>query len=71
MHFRNSNFRKGVDPCARAAPMSGNSKTSQDYKQPNVDSEQCHPPPETNDINNQYAELREAEFAGYMNPISK
>ena len=60
------NFRRGIDPCARAIPSTGSSETVQVYEQPNSPTETAHANETAND---QYAELDEPQFAGYKNQI--
>ena len=61
-----TNFRKGIDPCAKKPPLEDPNKTNKDYEQPN-------PPPDrtyvNEDASGQYMELEDPKFAGYINQI--
>ena len=58
--------RRGIEPCRRI-PETDNNMVDQGYEEPNV-SEDITPTQE--DVNDQYMELEDPTFAGYMNQLS-
>ena len=63
MVFFSPNFRKGIDPCAAAEPRHDANQTNQE---PTVTAGTSVTNEEADD---QYTELDDANFAGYLNPI--
>ena len=62
------NFWNSIDPCAKAAPtISSNNVAIQDYEQPIPTPQNVNTNDNTYD---QYAELEESQFAGYINQVS-
>ena len=57
-------FRNGIDPCARFKKGEDSSEAKKDYELPNTPAGNV-----TDDVNDQYAELDDPNYAGYIKPV--